>query len=326
MNNEENIKKIRVNHLLALCNTIDDYEKFQEDLINFSNGVFDLKSYYKLTKLSNNMRVFGSNKVKKFYYDNRCVIDKINSYTDLYRFLYINYEDVGYLREDSNFLFFHNYILNNREDLDKILSVTSKMKELGLKDLKYLEDACFTDQIYTFYNTPVICDVDYLDNMVILPNYQNEVFKYKSTGSNYKITLGSVKSEIIVNSLLFDKNKLPDKLSKESILNKFYNLREGQKDNITSVRNSVDLSIGVYDLIKQFNSTKDTIEKLDKVESKSEMVEILSKIEKYIYQLNAVSDRYDEKIVNNSSITQEELEEEKKLYLKRRFYNSIDFD
>lgn len=332
MNNEEEGKMIRINHLLALCDTIDDYEEFQENLINFSNGVFDSKSYYKLAKLSNNMNVFGSNKVKKFYYDNSYVIDKINSYTDLYRFLYFNYEDAWHLRESSDFLFFHNYILNNREKIDEILAVVSKIKELDFKELIFLENSDFTNQEYSFYNTPVVYGgVVYLDNMVAIPNYQNSVVKYKSMDSNYKMVLNSVydgfsSGKIFVNSLLFDKERLPDELNRKSLFDKFNSLKEEQIDDINKIKNAVDLNIGIYDLIKQFNSTKNIIEELDGVVGKDKMMEILPKIEDYIYQLNSISNSYDKEVVNSDSITEEKLEEEKKLYLKRRFYDRIDID
>ena len=177
---------------------------------------------------------------------------------------------------------------------------------------------------------PVILgDVNYLDNMVALPNYRKDITNYKTTDSNYKIVLTSVtdfyvSGKIVVNSLLFGKDRLPNILTKRSIINKINSLEEEQKENVALIRNAVDLDISIYDLSKQFNSTKSIIEKLDGVKNKDEMMKILSNIECYINKLNDISNMYDKEITSDdTSVTIDNLEEEKKLYLKRRFYNNI---
>lgn len=82
---------------------------------------------------------------------------------------------------------------------------------------------------YAYSPNVVLMKLYYFDNMEGVFSYPNSCTYYKISSSNYRIELGvdnSVHSgtkctkKIILNSLLFAPNRLPDKVTKEFILSK----------------------------------------------------------------------------------------------------------
>ena len=91
------------------------------------------------------------------------------------------------------------------------------------------------------------------------------------------------------------------------------------------IRNSVDLSVSVFDLEKQFNYTNETIDKLEYVENKEKLVEALTGMKKNLEKLKTLSLEHDSNISKKEPLlTPEILENEKTLYLERRIKESID--
>lgn len=326
---------VHVNNLIALCHILNDYDEFTQNLTRLIKGKNNRDIVYNLYRISKGQVVIGSKKVKRFYENNKSVIDTINKFSSISEFITYNYDCRGNLREEPGVDFFYKYITCHQNDLETILSLLEKIKKLGFDRLEFNEELDFTNneyKVYTRFNDNFI--VSYLDNMKAVPNYRSDVVEYRTTGSNYEIVadfsfsdLSKYGKKIIINSLLFDYKTLPEDITKEFIFDKIVSLKKEQQEDCDIIRNSVNLSIGVDDLYSQFNTTSRIIECLKNVESKEQLHEILIGIKSYLEQLKSLSSKYDDSVSQNDSpITREKLQEEKRLYLERRYWSSIDID
>lgn len=335
MEKERKLISSDIDNLIALCHILNAYTEFTQNLPKLIKTKYNRDIVYNLYKISKGKLVVGSKKVKKFYQENKSVIDTINKFSNICIFINYNYDWQGNLSEESGLNFFYKYISTHQESLERILSVLEKIKKLGFDKLEFDEELDFTNneyKIYTRFNDNF--RISYLDNMEAVPNYRSDVVEYKTTGSNYEIVadvsfsdLSKYGKKIIVNSLLFDYKSLPEDITKEFTFDRIVSLKKEQQEDCDSIRNSVDLSIGVDDLYSQFDTTSRIIERLKNVESKEQLREILLGIKSYLDQLQSISSKYDDSVAQNDSpITREKLQEEKRLYLERRYWNSIDID
>jgi hypothetical protein len=86
-----------------------------------------------------------------------------------------------------------------------------------------------------------------------------------------------------------------------------------------AIRNSVDLSVGIEDLLLIFDSFNETIRKLDDVKKKEQLLGLLSEIRDFIVKMQVISSEYNKDVVENSSyITEGLLKNEKKVYKRER--------
>ena len=335
MEKERKLISSDIDNLIALCHILNAYTEFTQNLPKLIKTKYNRDIVYNLYKISKGKLVVGSKKVKKFYQENKSVIDTINKFSNICIFINYNYDWQGNLSEESGLNFFYKYISTHQESLERILSVLEKIKKLGFDKLEFDEELDFTNneyKIYTRFNDNF--RISYLDNMEAVPNYRSDVVEYKTTGSNYEIVadvsfsdLSKYGKKIIVNSLLYDYKSLPVDITKEFTFDRIVSLKKEQQEDCDSIRNSVDLSIGVDDLYSQFDTTSRIIERLKNVESKEQLREILLGIKSYLDQLQSISSKYDDSVAQNDSpITREKLQEEKRLYLERRYWNSIDID
>lgn len=350
------IKEANVDDIITLCNIADEYSEFHKNLIKFMTAKHNKNGLHKLGKIVNGDRVIGARKAKKFYKDNSKVIDEINKRPGFIH----NYDSLGNLRVTSCLDQIHQYILKNKDNLDKIYAVLEKIKSLGFEKIEFDENLDFTNAKYkldTEYSGP--CEITYFDNMEAMPNYQDSVIEYKTTGSNYKMYLECVlfffniqggkskmidfktsgnivistaadfsknecKRAITLNSLVFDPSRLPDDISNESIFNKIVELKETKKEECTIIKDSVDLSVAISDLKTQCDLSNDILQGLNIVESKKELLEALFRISRYIGRMQSMSLAHDKSIANpNSQITEEKLRAEKQLYYERRSRDSM---
>ena len=333
MEKEKKTISVEVNNLIAICHILNDYTKFTQNLKellknNYSKNIDIAINLYKISK---GEFVFNSRKVKKFYKDNKSVIDTINKYSNIQNIT------INYLTEENSLDFFYKYIKKHQDNLERILSVLEKIEELGFDKLEFDEENDFTNTIYEIDTRSYINDISYLDNIEIVPNYENNIVEYKTTGSNYKIdvqltfnTIEEYRKAIVVNSLLFDPKRLPEEINKETIYDKIVSLKKKEKKKCNNIRNSVDLSISIDDLYTQFENINKIIEQLNNEENKEqlpELRELLLEFKNNLNQLQKISSEYNERTIKeNPNITEEMLKKEKKKYLKIRDWASIDID
>ena len=321
-------KEVRVESLITLCHILNDYNDFTKNLAKLIKTKYNRDIVYMLDKISNGEFVIGAHKVKKFYRENKSVIDTINKFSNISKFITYNYDYQGNLKEETGLDYFYEYITSHKEDLEKILSLLEKIKKLYFYEIEFddqIDFTCDNYKMHTRFNDNTA--ISYLDNMEALPNYQNDIVEYRTKGSNYKIVVHflfggfsrySTKT-ITVNSLLFDSKTLPEDITQKIIFDKILSLKKKQQENCENLKNSVDLSVSIDDLYSQLDITSKVAERINEVETKEQLTDLLLVIKSYLEQLQDISLEYDESILQNSShITKEKLQEEKKLYLDRR--------
>lgn len=206
---------------------------------------------------------------------------------------------------------------------------------MGFSEFEFNEDLDFTKEIYGAYPSfDRNFDITYVASVQVIPSYVNHI-NYKTNASNYKMKLSlngishkeisEYGRDIVLNSLLFDPNTLPAKLDKEHIFDQLLDLKKEQEENSSIIRNVVDLSISVSDLEYQFNNASSTINRLEGVKNKEQLVAVLSNIKEELEKLKTLSTKYESCISQEEPLLKPEvLKKEKTLYLKRRYMENID--
>lgn len=324
-------KNIKIDDLIALCYILDDYKDFIKNftyLVSLNkSSVYEISEI--LDRVSKDKKCKGKkrliNQVKDFYLKNKSVIDIINKYSSIYDFMELNNDVMDersiYLNDFNSF---YKYLLMHKNKIEQILSLLEKIKELGFESLEFNEKADFTQEEYRVFTNFVSNNViAFLDNMQVLPNYENNVVKYKTNESNYKIiTTGHLyypftySEKIQLNSLDFDKNLLP-KLSAEERLDKIVNLKTEQEYACSCVRQAVDLAITFYDLEQQVDRTIKVIENTEDMRDKKAILEEMRRIRESIIgmcpEIVSTDDNENPSIVDPSII-----EKEKEAVLAKR--------
>ena len=300
----------RLSHLIALTHIMNDYKDFYSKLEAFFSSSTDYKdSIYKLYDIVNGNKVYHAKKEKKFYENNKQVIDKIAKYSDLAEYLYYNYGT------NSNKSFFYEYLNNNIDKLDDIIDLLYRLKNLGIDEINFVEDL-FIDKEYE-YDTNNLYGFNgayFLENMYAIPTYDDNIIKYKTKGSNYKIYTNN-KRCIEVNNLVFSKTLLPSIIG-NSLIEEIIKLKDNIKDEIDILKTSIILNVTLDDLINQYDITSAALSSLDSLANKKEILNALNKIKKQITRLQMMKNYYNES--TKDSINQDILNDEKEKYLKRR--------
>ena len=323
--------KIEINNLIALYHIMDDFEEFERKLKPLISTKYNRDFVYNLWKISRGKFTFGAFKARKFYKENKTIIDTIGEYSDISSFINRHYDWQG--NQIGNLHFFYQYLIEHKNEIDKILALLEKLKELGFTSLEFNEDLDFTKENYSIvpsYNY----SVTYVDNIEVIPHYESYI-KYGTTLSNYKMELrtntkgdfSEYAREIILNSLLFDPKRLPEKIDKETIIDPILKLNEEQVKKSVPIRNSVDISVSIFDLETRLCYTTNTISRLEDVKNKKELLEVLSNMKKDVEKLRTLSSEYDSSVTENEPIlTAGVLEKEKSEYVRRREWSSMDLD
>lgn len=325
---EKEYKKISINNLLALAHILDDYEKFNKKL-----KIFNIDNLSNLFKVSKGEFIL-SPRTNKFYKENKNIIDIINKYSTFYDFITNIYISN---RSSYDINYFYNYLICNKDKLDDIVKVVEKIKELGFKEIKFNEEEDFKKEEYKLNTSRVksiiysiVTDIHFLENMELIPEYENNIIKYKTNGSNYCMVLpyrddakGWASDEIILNNLLFDPNRLPNSLKKEDTIDKIIALKETKKEEMTSIRELVDLGVKIFDLEKEYANLKYTVERLENVKSKEELKKVLENIKLELEQLRQINKN---EVEGNPNVTEDQIEREKQLYIRSREFQYLDLD
>ncbi|MBE6154018.1 MAG: hypothetical protein E7163_00365 [Firmicutes bacterium] len=316
---------IDINNLIALCHILDDFKQFESLLFYYISPKYNRKFVFQLWDVSRGKFQIGGRKAKKFYAENKKTIDTINKYSSVTTFINRNY---GWYGEPNEGLqFFYKYLLAHKEDIDKILAVLKKLKELKFDEIEFNREIDFTQEeqyVYTWFADNI--EITYMDNMVIIPDYSSGYVKYKSNDSSYKITIGSFRGyyKILLNNLVFDSNRLPDNSQKKDLFENIMALRNEKTDEITAVRNSVDIGVAIQDLYNMFNIVSLKIDQIDDIDKKKELKELLVSIKETIEKMQAISKEYDKTIASeNPTISEAFLNEQKDEFVRRREDNKL---
>lgn len=316
-------------NIIALCHIIDDFEEFRERLMPMIFSGYNRDFVFQLWDISLGKSRLGAGKAKKFYRENKAIIDTINKYSNINRFINDNYNCYG--EPEGSLEFFYGYILNHKDEMDKILAVLEKLNEFGFDSFEFNENLDFTTEMYgvepTFRRNR---HITYVANPEVIPSYDSYI-TFGTTSSNYKMNLDILGDKICgyknikLNSLLFDPKSFPESINRKNTFDHILELKDAQREQTDAIRNSVNLSVSVENLDMQLVASSIVISKLDGVENKGEMLAILESIREDIEKLKTLSLQHDSHVSEQQPlVTPEVLEKEKVLYLRRRDMANID--
>lgn len=326
--NKNNTHENYTKNIIALCYILDEFEEFNEKIKRIMPTKNNRKFIFDLYETS--MGKFNcSMKAKKFYNENKAVIDTINQYSNLFLFIDSSYDREGNSIDENNLEFFYRYITERRQDLGKILAVLNKINNIKVGSIKLDEGVDFTKEEYKLYTWyPDNLELSLLDNMEAIPSYDSFEVKYRTTGSNYKITMNSrfgkidshIHTQITLNSLTFDPNEIPSYISAKEVFSKIFELREQKRDEYSAIKNLVDLNMSVEELYSVYASVSKKIESLDESEKKDNFVELLTVVKDAIVRMQAINEQMDADVVSSALVSKETLEKEKQLCKKGRHH------
>ena len=310
-----------LDNLIALCHIIDDYAIFQARLSDVLSSKDDRNFLFQLHDVSKGKFILGAHKAKKFYTENKVVIDEINQYSTIFMFISLNFWLHG--EERIGIQYFYEYILKHSNEVDKILAVLERIKKLGFEKIEFNSELDFAQEIHkidTYFSDNF--NIIYLNNLTTVPDYNPGIISYKTTGSPYKIELGIfslVNKKIFLNNLIFNPDELPSTLSGKEVFYKILKLKEEKQKEYTAIKDSVNLGVSIADLYDMYNTVSSTIDKLESVQKKVDLAELLLTIKEAILKMQTISTEFNQKVAEkNPSISEDFLEEQKKAYIKRR--------
>lgn len=328
----ENGKKIKTNCLIALCE-IENYDTFCRELerLIVSRGNKDL--IYKMYRVMTGKIVFGKRKYKDFVKKYQDVIEIMKKNHCLCEMTISKYNAYGKSYIDSTENYFFEYITAHKEDIETIKNLAIKIRKLGFSEIIYDENFDFTSTEYKLDGF----GVDYLDNMEIIPTYNNSPIGYKTTDSCYcvrvgisgygkDITLSSYDKSIKLNNLIFDANRLPSEITLESTVDVIKKLADDSKQEGKVIKELVDVSVAIDDLVIQYNEIERIIESVENADNREQLKQILNNILEEIKRLKSTSSSFRQDAVNDfENLSEEKIEQEKQQYLIRRYNAGIDW-
>ncbi len=328
-------KKIQTNHLIVLCEVGENYKLFCDDLEELIKSKSNRNLVSKVYSVMQGKLFIGFNKYKEFVEKHKNTIEIMNKYSCLSDLTVLSYDEKGKRRENLAEDYFYQYIQEHNKDIQTIKALALKIKALGFNEINFGEKLDFTEVEYEL-DTSYGSDFAFLENMEVNPTYLNSPIKYRTNGSCYCLILssngyGSNKEiskygrRIELNSLIFDPNKLPNEITTESTIGIIQELAEKKKAEHEDIQVSVDLSITTSDLTGYFERLKEVSERIDKIKDNLELKNLLNQMQNILTQLQLFGVNFENQIINShAGITNETMEREKKLYLDRRYWSSID--
>lgn len=304
----ENNNEIRIDVLLTLCETIDYYDDYIND-INTLVKKYGPNVCHNLYRIINGEFVLFSDKYKSFISKYQDVISIIKKYDTAWYFTDIL--DFSSKKIDT----FYDYLTNNRENLEFVKYNINKLYNLGFKHITLSEDYNFDSQVcvFNFNKTePIVL----LDNMEMVSACDNDGIFYAGRDSEYKITIKPAddcesidKVSIELNTLLFDPDRLPNDLSYREVEKKIKNL----DPEYSIIQNFIKLSSTTNLLASQIENLKNIVDNvIDSANNKKNMIKLLNTISNSVKLLKEENRRYEEEVIENSYfITKEKMEKEK---------------
>lgn len=329
---EKEPQTMSVDNMLALISILPEYLEFEKALSEFLKGEYNRDLVEVLRKYADGEFTLPKYRAKKFYDRYYNEINLIEKYTNIGMFICSSYDTKGNMKKESNLNYFYNYLKDNEDKLEDIKKLLLKLKELGISDFEFDPTFDFTKEEYDIdKELGLNYTINYLDNMKALPNYRNLV-KYKSEGSNYLLTvtvryneISDYWREIKLNSLTFDRKRLPYSIDKEEIFDVIVSLEKEVNNASKKVRDSVELEVGINDFEKQFEKLSYTVYKLENIKDKSELKKALTNIKNEIDKLKEIDEENNKQLIEDSKdITKDLLEKEKKKYLDLRNFRTLD--
>ena len=328
-------KKIGINTLLAILE-IENYSEF-----SFELGVLVSQSISpsKTTKAENRIQkiydivtgkfVFGSKEYKEFVKKYKSVFDILKKYNCIRELTTLKYGITGIKYSMASDDFFYTYSKINANSLDKIKTILINLKNLGFKSISYNPTFDFTSSEYSLCINRSdfgLSDFQFLENLYAVPNYDKNSIKYKTHESVYRMSLQFDKSKngerdtskfksIQLKSLIFDPNRLPKTLLYEDTVGLVLKAQEQVKELNQTIRNSIDFSSSVENLISDYNITCEIVESIVDLKNKDELKDALKKASFYLNEIKIQSSAYRKTSAN--MVGKAGFEEQRKILLNK---------
>lgn len=299
-----------VKEIIILCNILDKYSLFRDKINDIKKHRSSTKLLYKLEMIVNDKSCFGNKKIKKFYQENKEIIDMYYRNGLLYLIFDIEHLDTVY-----------NHIIKNRDKLDKILALLNRLLELGVKEIFFNESYVYTDECYEMDNyMPEQTSIVYLDNIEILPSFDEYIIRYTTNHSNYRILLNTynLTKVIELNDLTFDASRLPDKLTNEELFNRMLSLSK-RSTEISTLEDIINMYNGTDILTHSMNNTMEMFKCINDSKSKEELMQLLTSIRVNVLKIQTITKQYEENTISGSDVLTKE-----RIIQARRLCKEID--
>lgn len=329
---EEKEKVIGVRHLLALCE-IENFDIFRKELEELIISKRPKKLINKVYRIMRGKVVLGNKKIKDFVKRHQNTVDVLNKYHITSNLTICSYDDYGRKYPDFEEDYFLEFINSHKDEVETIKNVVQRIYQLGFDKIYYDEKCDFTNIEYRFGRR--LEQVQYLENMEIIPTYDNRTITYKTNGSCYCMSLGvsgigddkyfsEYSRKIKLNSLIFEPSRLPDEITYKTIVGSILELAKENEQEGKIIRELVDVSVAIDDLVTQYDVIKKVVETVDNVKNKDELKQVLNIIMDEINKLKTAEMSLRQNTISDSKkLSEEKINEEKRLYIRRRELNSI---
>lgn len=304
-----------INNLIALCRIFDKYEEFRFHVKVFFDK--DLKKKISdIENLSLGKKIFIKEEVKVFYKYNKEIFDIFNKYDVIISNI------IDDMFNQDKFGKMYEYLKRNKNNLDNILDLLIKIKDLGFKEIYFDENKNFDKNIYDFKLGYYSENVFFVDGDVkVLPGRNGNGIRYNTNGANYLMCLNwsfdkfvSYDKYIILNNLIFDKNNLPEKIDKENIIKPLQDLKEKNKEVDQFISNSVYLNNSLEAMSEIITRIDEIVEKIGETDNKEKALAIISKTRDSVKEMNKFLSQYESQGKRKHAVKKNLLEEEKTKY------------
>lgn len=310
------IASIQLDHLITFCKIFNNFDSMCKDVLDLFDYYDDEMAFYLERVACGTSDDFHA---KLFYNKYKDTLDFIHKECGIADFFLGIYDCFGYFND--NFRLFYHYIRHNKENLNDILDLLLRIKELGvskitldlINNLKSLRHG-----MYKNFNDNE--SINYVTDIEFVPEYGDRII-YKSNSGDYILKLkvsedGFYKNprEVIVSNLLFDKDSLPSEISKDIIYGKIIE----EKTKVDMVYNAINNTVELNKIINDLNTILGKLCKiLDSIDSDDvSYSDLYEDLVNRIIELENIRDEYETKVMSEYSIDREEIEYQKSLSLK----------
>ena len=322
--------EVSIEHALLILLNIEDFISFSRDIKYID--ILEIDNI--VSKLCNGKTFMINNQSREFFYNHQAFINNIKVHTTLFNFITQVYDQHANINEA--YVNFYEYLTTNKSAIEKIHEVLLAIKRLDIPTVRIDENEKF-DMLISFDSGRYsYSDFAYGENMRIVPTYEKNTINYYFDGTNYIIPLindfdnirlfSKTKKEIIVNNLLFDPKALPLSLNRDNTLGVLLNLRDEHMDSIKLLKEDVDLSFSISDLLDELDNSTQVVKGLTQIKERDEIINYLNDMRTILTKIKTIQNNSEEEIVKDDSntITQDIINQEKEDVVKRRIYSRID--
>lgn len=287
-------EKVYVTDIMGLCIIFNEYKQFLHRIQVLNKDSQD--NFESLISLLRDEKAEVNTKVKKFYYDNIKLIEKLKSKlgNEMAAYFIAQLYYISIFKTIGNF---YNYILKHKIDINKLYKLLERIKNLGFEEFDFCENADFSHEINNISeDLKRNLVINYFENIQVIPSYPGNI-AYYSEGSSYLITLSptdifSFRPSIKLNNLEFDPNCLPDKLDVKEFFSKL--LMENQRYNggINAIKYCKDFDNPISNLQLTINKLNELKNRIDSEETKDRLTTLLNSLEEEFNRLLGIKNGY----------------------------------